>query len=171
MIQLYLAECTKENEHETARKLSEYAFCDIFKRPAVLCHGENGRPGFKDEDRIHISISHSNTLCAAAISDHEIGADIEYTNGNEERLIRLANRYFTPPEADYVTKAPIINFYRIWCAKESYIKYTGEGFSKPMNSFSVFDSELCFSHLLYEGYSVCICSTEKYESAPIWINL
>ncbi len=171
MIRLYLTECTQANEHEVARKLSEYAFRDIFKRSAVLCHSPNGKPRFRDEDKIHVSISHSSNLCATAISDHEIGADIEYTDGNEERLIRLAKRYFTPPEADYVIKAPMTNFYKVWCAKESYMKYTSEGFSRPMNSFSVFNSELCFSHLLYEGYSICICSTEKYNSAPTYVTL
>ncbi len=171
MIWLYLTGCTKSDEHEVARKLSEYAFRDIFKRSAMLCHDQNGRPRFKDEDKIHVSISHSNTLCAVAISDHEIGVDVEHTDGTEERLMRLAKRYFTPSEADYVITAPAMNFYEVWCAKESYMKYTGEGFSRPMSSFSVFDSELCFSHFLYEDYAVCICSSEKYTSKPIYVIL
>ena len=171
MIRLYLTEYGGANEHETARRLAEYAFSDTFKRSAVLCHEPSGKPRFKDEDNIHISISHSDGLCAAVISDRKIGADIEHMTGNEERLIRLAKRFFTETEVSSIEKKPTESFYRIWCAKESYMKYTGEGFSRPMRSFSVLDSDLCFSHLSFKDYALCICSEESYTAEPLHVIL
>ena len=99
MIWLYISECTKADEHETGRKLAEYAFYDIFKRPALLCHGHNGKPEFENEKNIYVGISHSEKLCVAAVSDIEIGVDVEYADGDANRLVRVAERYFTAPEA------------------------------------------------------------------------
>lgn len=171
MIKLYLAECTKQSEHEVGHALAEYALLDAYNRHSTLSHDERGKPYFAGERNIFVSISHSGERCLAAVSDRQIGADIEFIKGDSIRLLRLAERYFTAPEAEYVKTAPLERFYEIWCAKESYMKYTGEGFSLPMSAFSVLDSHMCYSHFTENGYAFCVCSLEHTVDPPIHVTL
>lgn len=166
MIKLYICRCSKENEHDAAAELARYALFDVYGVSAELKKDARGKPFF-NEIPAHISLSHSNGLCLAAISDSKIGADIEEICGDGERLMRIAGRYFTPDETEYVKAFPRERFFEIWCKKESYIKYTGEGFSRSLSSFSVFDTEVVFSYFEFEGYGVGVCSTEKVVNPPM----
>lgn len=161
MIRLYLAACTKETEHEIGKKLAEYALENAFGIRSSLRHDSRGKPYF-DAHGVFVSISHSDGLCLAAVSDKELGADIERINGGD-RLTRLAQRFFTEEEADAVKTGGEDRFYEIWCAKESYIKYTGEGFSRPLGSFSVLNSEMKYSYFRYGNYMIAVCSDEQVQ--------
>ncbi len=164
MINLYISSCTKNNEHVVARQLAEGAVNKLFGREATLSHDERGKPYFSGEDKIFVSISHSEGRCMAVISDSQIGGDIEYMKGGEERLLRLADRYFCPDEVEYVRPDPCRRFYEIWCKKESYIKYTGEGFSRRLDSFSVLNMDgVNFSVCDKDGYMIAVCSEDKAE--------
>ena len=170
MIKLYLAACDKSSEHAIGALLAKYALHDAYDITAPLKKDARGKPYF-DGTAVHISISHSKELCLAAISDAEIGADIERVNGNADKLTRLAGRFFTKGEYEYVKAAPHERFYEIWCAKESYIKYTGEGFSRPLSSFSVFDMEMHFSHFDADGYHIAVCSREyRADTPPVFVG-
>ncbi len=164
MIAIYLAACTKATEHNIGKKLAEYAALDAFGIRCTLIHDERGKPSFSSSDpanRIFVSISHSHELCLAAVSDSVIGADIEYMEGRGDKLMRLAQRFFSADELDYVSGDPSRRFYEIWTAKESFIKYTGEGFSRPMPSFSVLENTLKFTHFMHGDYAVSICSEQS----------
>ncbi len=167
MVRLYVAKCAKDSEHETGKKLAEHAFFEVFKKHEPLSHAESGKPCFKGSENTFISISHSDGLCLAALSDSEIGVDAERMTGDTLRLIKLAKRFFTPGEAEYVKEAPEKRFFEIWCKKESYMKYTGKGFSLPMNSFSVFELPIRYSHFIYGEHTICVCSTEEFSDKPI----
>ncbi len=175
MIDLFLAKCTKKAEHDTAKLLAEYGFKKCFRRTASLCHRDSGKPYFYGESQAFVSISHSEGLCLAAISDSEIGADIEYMKQGDEQLLRLAKRYFTSEEIKYVEKKPYQNFYQIWCRKESYIKYTCEGLSRPLGSFSVLDSKkapcgIIFTDFTYGNYKIAVCSKETARFEPTYVD-
>ncbi len=175
MIALFLAKCTKNTEHEVAKLLAEYGFKESFKRTASLCHSESGKPYFYGERKAFVSISHSEGLCLAAISDSEIGVDIEYMKQGDERLLRLAQRYFTPGEVQYIEKEPYPRFYKVWCMKESYIKYTGEGFTCPLGSFSVLDPQkapigIIFTDFTYGNYKIAVCSEENATFEPTYVD-
>lgn len=169
MIKLYLADSAKTSEHDDALKLAAYALCDTFGWEVPILKDVHGKP-YVREDGIYISIAHSQERCLVAVSNSEIGVDIEYRAPGEERLIRIADRYFTEKEAEYVKANPSERFYEIWCAKESYIKYTGEGLTRPLSSFCVFDSPLIFSHFDIDGYTLCVCSAEKTDTPPIYVK-
>ena len=170
MIKLYLAACEKASEHAVGASLAKYALRDALALTAPLKKDVRGKPYF-DGVPVHVSISHSNEMCLAAISDSEIGADIEYITKSPEKLNRLAERFFTQGESEYVKVAPSERFYEIWCAKESYIKYTGEGFSRPLSSFSVLDTELLFSHFDTDGYHIAVCSREySADTPPVFVD-
>ncbi len=170
MIKLYICRCTIENEHAAAAELARYALFDVCGISAELKKDKNGKPYF-DGFPAHISLSHSNGRCLAAISDVEIGADIEEIDGEDERLLRIASRYFTPDEAEYVKVSPVKRFFEIWCKKESYIKYTGEGFSCPLSSFCVFDTDMSYSYFEFDGYGIGVCSKEKVAEHPTLVDI
>jgi len=168
MIALYLAVCTKESEHDTGRRLAVYAAKDAFGIDCRLTHDSCGKPYF-EASPIHVSISHSDGMCLAVVSDREIGADIERIRlWDADKTKRIASRFFAPDEAAAVHAAPA-RFYEIWTAKESFIKYTGEGFSRPLPSFSVLDNALTFTHIKYGDYAVAVCAEESAADAPLRI--
>lgn len=169
MVRLYICKCTKDTQHEYGERLAHYALANAFGTDATLLKDERGKP-YVHIDSVHVSISHSSERCIVAVSNSEVGVDIEHKNGECERLLKIAERYFTPDEIEYVKESPCENFYRIWCAKESYMKYTGQGFSRPMPSFSVLKSDKCFSHFDIDGYAVCVCADEHTETPPIFVD-
>ncbi len=169
MLKIYLTASEKANEHRIGVSLARYALFDTYGFDSPLLYDSRGKPYF-DCDGVHISISHSHNRCIAAISDSQIGADIEFNCADADRLIRLSERYFTKEETEYIKTQPCERFYEIWCAKESYIKYTGEGFSRTLSSFSVLDAKLHFSCFNIDDYTVCVCSKEKADTPPIFIE-
>ncbi len=169
MIKLYLADATGRDEHAVGAALARFALYDSYGSHAPLKKDAHGKPYFEGVP-IYVSISHSKGMCLVAISDGEIGADIELKGGEAEHLTRLAQRYFTKAEAEYVCTSPCDRFYEIWCAKESYIKFTGEGFSRTLSSFSVLDSDMRFSHFNFSGYHIAVCSREYTDTPPMPVD-
>ncbi|MBQ8248870.1 MAG: 4'-phosphopantetheinyl transferase superfamily protein [Clostridia bacterium] len=169
MIKLYLSDCTKATEHDDAQKLATYALRDTFGCELQILKDSRGKP-YVSKNGVYLSIAHSHERCLVAVSDSEIGADIEYRSSEEDRLIRLAERFFTKEEAEYVKERPSERFYEIWCAKESYIKYTGEGLSCPLSSFCIFSLPLQFSHFNADDYTICVCSAQKTDTQPIYVK-
>lgn len=175
-MKLYITSCEREKESLTAKALAEAGLYDACKIRAVLCHKESGKPYFENEPNIFVSISHSGGLCIAAISRGEVGVDIEAMVKDSDRLLPLAGRYFAPDEYEYTKSGSAERFYRVWCAKESYIKYTGEGLSRGLSSFSVLSlsgitEEVCFSHLLYENHMIAVCSKKDFAGVPVYIKV
>ena len=58
----------------------------------------------------------------------------------ERRTSKIANRYFAPEESSIVHAAPPDQarhlFFRFWTLKEAFIKATGEGLIRPLDSFA-----------------------------------
>ncbi len=72
----------------------------------------------------HFSIAHAGRAAACAVSPEPIGFDMESA---ERRIMPgLADRVLSPREAEF--GADVL---RVWVAKESYLKYTGEGLAGP----------------------------------------
>lgn len=84
-----------------------------------LFYDENGKPHLNDGK--HISISHSFTFSGVAISDYEIGIDIE----KQRDKIGVIAHKFVEYELDYLDKESenyIQKLTVIWCIKESLYK-------------------------------------------------
>ena len=94
----------------------------------VILRTEAGKPYFADLP-IRFSLSHSGQKVILAVSQHEIGADIEQIL---PRSTDVAKRFFTERERAYVFAAEteaLSRFYEIWTKKEAYGKYLGCGLS------------------------------------------
>lgn len=106
----------------------------LLLRYALLCHAispdsiyldNNGKPCAAG---VWFSLSHSGAWAVCAVSEREVGCDIEQIAPARERVIRRA---FCPEEIAYLNtfagEARDRIFFRLWTMKESYFKMTGEG--------------------------------------------
>jgi 4'-phosphopantetheinyl transferase len=100
--------------------------------------GEHGKPALAGGE-VEFNVSHSAGQVAIAISDSgAIGVDIESMKRSSD-LLHLAERFFSPPEAESVRSAAdderAQRFFAYWTAKESVIKAAGGGLSIELRSF------------------------------------
>ena len=88
-------------------------------------------------DDIYFNISHSGEWVICAISDCELGVDVEKIQKNIPNWIYI----FSEAEQQMIRKWNGLEraelFYKFWTLKESYIKAVGLGLNMPMNSFSI----------------------------------
>ncbi len=89
----------------------------------------------------HFSISHSEKKVAFVSDITPVGIDIEKEG---KSLESVAKRYFHPDELRIHKDNNFTNrdFYRIWTAKEAYVKLLGIGITDEFSLFSIFSSEL-----------------------------
>jgi 4'-phosphopantetheinyl transferase len=117
----------------------------VHVRPAdvVIRTAEAGKPRL--DERRHpggpcFSLSHAGDLALVAVARCAVGVDIEH---EREDLAPdgIVARYFSESEAqDYFALPPALRrpaFLAAWTLKEAYLKATGEGLRRPLNSFSV----------------------------------
>ena len=99
------------------------------KAGAVDCeyrYGEMGKPYFKDIKLPFFNISHAGGLVILAVSDMEVGADIQ--NMRSQREKSMAERFFSAEESRAVSEDDTRElFYKLWSRKEALGKCTGEG--------------------------------------------
>ena len=102
---------------------------------------KTGKPYLKDFPDFYFNVSHSENAVAIAVSDKEIGIDIEFLR---KPNLKVAERFFTKDEQEYIRTNPNQNtaFFEIWTKKESYYKYIGTGLNASIKKLSVFDSAL-----------------------------
>lgn len=81
-----------------------------------ICRTPKGKPYFPS-GRVHLSVTHTGNLFAAAFALFPIGIDGERT---EESRPHLAEKKFSPEER-------ALPFSYVWCAKEAVSKLVGEG--------------------------------------------
>lgn len=137
-----------------------------FVLPPDIVPGENGKPCLK-QGGLYFNLSHSAGKALCAVSDREVGADIQLEKPCNEGLMR---RFFPPAEQAYVCSSGQRGaaFTQIWAMKESYIKALGLGLKLPLNSFSVeFDGGAHVGswklwHICTEKYHIAVCS-ERYS--------
>jgi 4'-phosphopantetheinyl transferase len=87
---------------------------------------------------LRFNLSHTHGLVACAIARDEVGVDVEMADRRAD--YNIADRFFAPEEAQVVKSASPRDradvFFRFWTLKEAFIKATGEGLRRPLDSFS-----------------------------------
>ncbi len=123
---------------------------------------ENGKP-YLAGNPLSFNLSHSGNLTALAIAQEEIGLDVQLRDGRPRKAIL---RRLTPAERQE-------DFFKVWTAKESYIKYRGQTLAALFNKLTFkrdtlflngnpLSETLCFSEL--EGCTVCICTRTPHSA-------
>ena len=121
--------------------LLDYALLNvgIKKKNLNISYGENGKPYLTDYTDVFFNISHSGNFAVCAVSQKEIGCDIEKT---DEINLKTAERYFQKSEYDAIMSendetANREMFFRYWTLKESFIKLIGKGLALPLDAFQI----------------------------------
>jgi 4'-phosphopantetheinyl transferase len=104
--------------------------------------GAFGKPALAPEcaeGGLQFNISHTHGFVACALArDDDIGVDTEASDRRTN--FAIADRFFAPEEARVVQALPpgrqACVFFRFWTLKEAFIKATGEGLRRPLDSFS-----------------------------------
>lgn len=110
--------------------------CDI--TDAQIEYGKNGKPFIKNGG-VFFNLSHSEERVMCAISDCEVGCDVEKLRPIEHEI---ADRFFSTEEKKHLGKftneaEKRTEFFRLWTLKESFLKATGQGMALPLSSFSI----------------------------------
>jgi len=126
---------------------------------------EKGKPFFPDFPDFKFNITHGGGIVAVAFCDHhEVGIDVE--SGARKVNPMIAERYFTPTEAEFLQKTLPQQrshaFLRLWTVKEAYLKMTGDGLSKPLNSFEI--QYVGDEIKIYENGKLQDCTVFQYET-------
>ncbi len=144
-------------------------FDNISDDDLSVAREERGKPYFPNLPWLYFSVSHSGDLFACAMSETPIGLDIQEhilrKNETEEdamrRHIKIAERFFHPDERQYISNDPLRRFYKIWTAKESYVKLIGTGIDSSFSQFNIFDLGACLWQSEYEKYTFSLCCNEE----------
>lgn len=92
----------------------------------VLSYGVRGKPQLAAYPSIHFNLSHCKRAVACAVSDSNVGIDTECVGPFEKEL---AEKICNDSELMAITQSdrPDIAFATLWTAKESVMKFTGQG--------------------------------------------
>lgn len=94
---------------------------------------ERGKPYFKDLP-FRFSVSHTGNLWVCLIDTQDVGVDVQKIR--KCRSDKIAERYYTPDERQYIHERGEDGFFQIWTRKEAYVKYTGDGLTERIRFFS-----------------------------------
>ena len=124
------------------RKLLEEALRNCWPELTTLPSMEKdscGKPYFPDYPWIHFNLSHTRGFVCCALSETEVGVDVERRRPQKYQE-RILGR-FSEEEQRLWRAAPSSErerlFFRMWVLKESYVKADGRGLRIPLDSFSV----------------------------------
>ena len=130
-----------------------------------LIFGEKGKPHIANLSNVHFNISHSGNYVVCAVSEHELGIDVERIR---KVNLRIAERFFSQPEIDDLMALDederMRYFITLWTIKESYLKAIGRGLTQHLNSFTIrknSDSYQLTGNQEAEGYGI-----EAFSIAP-----
>ena len=134
-----------------------------------------GKAYISNFENIYFNLSHSGKMVLCAISDREVGVDIEYID--HEIDLNIAKHYFYNKEYESIMNSqnPADEFFKYWVLKESYMKYTGLGMNLKLDSFEIKiedkielkndDEGLKFNLFNLENYKIGIAS--HYEVSDL----
>ena len=113
-----------------------------------------GKPYFEDSN-VHFNVSHSGMYVIIAVSEYNIGIDIQKIKSDKHRI---AEKNFMPSECDYINNATNEKdvqqrFCEVWTTKEAYLKCVGIGLRKPLNSFEISLNQ----------DTICVVGEENYK--------
>lgn len=99
-------------------------------------NGEQGKPYIEGHPEIYYNLSHSGHWIVCAVGTQELGIDVEQECKYKERVVV---RCFPKEEGNLLMeKAPEERpgvFAEYWTMKESFMKFSGLGFSLPLKAF------------------------------------
>ena len=150
MIYIYAMRIQNGDQHGTAELLLNRSLeqCTDVQTPARYHRNEHGKPYLMETPEIYVNWSHSMDYVICAISDQEVGIDLQKMDREpKENLIRKA---LTEEEQEFYRSVPKPErqklFYQYWSVKESFLKALGTGFYTSLHTFQVEEEQPRISH-------------------------
>lgn len=115
-------------------------FKELGLEKAEIEFGKNDKPLIKGNSEICFNLSHSGSMAVCAISDKNVGIDIEENKIFSEKLI---NYIYNEKETNYIKGIALDQknenkmFTKLWTMKESLMKYDGTGLSMGPSSIII----------------------------------
>ncbi|MEV0201456.1 4'-phosphopantetheinyl transferase superfamily protein [Nonomuraea sp. NPDC050691] len=103
--------------------------CGLAPEDVRFTTEESGRPCLEPErGGFDFNLSHSGewALVAVAAPGTRVGVDVERIRADLDH-VELARRMYQPEEAERVRERGLAEYFRLWTAKEAYVKATGAG--------------------------------------------
>ena len=152
-------------------------YASIAPRDVKIEITKSGKPFFENIAGLHFNISHSGSEVAIAFSTNPVGFDMEVLDRKRDCLA-IAERFFTAEESREVKMAgDSANklFARLWTAKESMLKLSGEGLVGGLDrAISLSDQEgrladqrIHLARLDWEGVVACVASFEAIAKVEV----
>ena len=135
-----------------------------------LCYEESGRP-YLDGINADVSISHSTTLVAVAVSDKKssrAGVDLEERHLSHDEIKNIARRFFSADEQNLLSERQYESqaFLEIWTKKEALKKHLGTSVPFPSLDTSrpeEYGVEFITHALPCGALAICVKKGEPYE--------
>ncbi|MFO0555816.1 MAG: 4'-phosphopantetheinyl transferase superfamily protein [Polyangiaceae bacterium] len=114
----------------------------------VLARGQWGRPHLVGSSarELDFNLAHANGLLALLVGPANLRFGVDVEDTSRPRDLAIASDFFAPSEVSALEALPrehrLQRFYRLWTAKEAYIKARGMGLAIPLDAFAFqFDAE------------------------------
>lgn len=117
----------------------------------------NGKP-IVEGGEYFVGATHTDDLAIIAVDTESLGIDCEKADRCVKSPEKIAGKYFSDGERDYIFKdsdGTRLRFLEIWVKKEAYVKFLGGGV-KDMKSFDVFSLDGEFERVRYENYIIYV---------------
>lgn len=140
--------------------------------PAVIRQNYE-KPRFQTDIGVYFSVSHSGDFWVCSVGKKPSGVDLQLVNTEYNRDI--AARFFHPDETSYLKRQDFRDFFSVWTAKESYVKFLGTGLSMGLNNFCVVNGNELSNQVnnaqlrfckFHPQYVMCLCA-EKVNNVQI----
>lgn len=136
--------------HGTTRQMLS-AILGLDAQEIEISHGKNGKPELPPSSGLHFNLAHSGEFMALAVTRMaSVGVDIEQVRSMSDTR-SLAEAFFAREECDQLPCAEpglSAGFFRCWTLKEAFLKSTGEGLSRSLDSFAVRFNDIARTGLL-----------------------
>lgn len=140
-----------------------------------LSAGIHGKPYLVKNAGICFNLSHAGDYVVAIFADREVGIDMERCRILRDGVIK---RTCCKTEAEWLSeqKNAEQSFVRVWTAKESYVKWSGEGLTCPLTELELIrcksttgdrfvgvkrsgreEAVLLQEYAAPGGYGICVC--------------
>ena len=144
----------KQVQSLVAWVLLSQVLCDQLKlkhNSLRFAQSDNGKPYLQNCDGVYFNIAHTEGMVAVALSDKEIGIDVEKIR---TRCPSLCERYFTEAEQRYVF-GDAKRFFEVWTRKEAFGKRSGEGLAKTLKDDRALTDET-IKTFVADGFAVSV---------------
>lgn len=124
-----------QNNYRVTHSLINYIYSYLLKCSVVTLPYRLGRykkPYIRNGFNYHFNISHSGNCAIVGLLNNELGVDIEYYDEQLD-FVSITNGLFSTKDKQYIQRERK-NFFRLWVAKEAYLKFKGTGFYRDINS-------------------------------------